>query len=82
MRACAIFWRMNPITLSEVFQLPAAERVRIASALWDSVADQPQALELTPEQAQELDVRYADYLANPHGGLSWAEALLVIRPSR
>ena len=62
---------MNAITLNEVFQLPAHERLRIASALWDSAADQPDAFRLTALQEAELDSRYADYLANPGAGEPW-----------
>ena len=62
---------MSTITLNEVFQLPAQERLRIASALWDSAANQPEAFRLTPEQEAELDARYADYLAHPSIGESW-----------
>lgn len=53
-------------------QAPPLERLRIAAAVWDSVADQPEQLALTPAQAQELDARYADYLAHPEDGVSWA----------
>ena len=73
---------MNPITLTEVFSLPAVERLRIALALWDSVADQPQVLDLTLEQAQELDARYADYLSSLQPCVSWADALPLIRQAR
>jgi putative addiction module component (TIGR02574 family) len=63
---------MNSITLTDVFKLPAPERLRIASALWDSVATQPEQFSLTQEQAQELDARYADFLAHPAEGESWS----------
>ena len=64
--------RMDSLKLDDVFKLPPLERLRIAAAIWDSVADQPEQLALTPAQTQELDARYADYLAHPEDGLSWA----------
>ncbi len=73
---------MNTITLDEVFQLPAQERLRIASALWDSAANQPEAFGLTPEQEAELDARYADYLADPSNGESWQAVKSQILQSR
>ena len=73
---------MSTITLNEVFQLPAQERLRIASALWDSAANQPEAFHLTPEQEAELDARYADYLAHPSVGESWHAVKSQILQSR
>ncbi len=69
---------MNTLTLDDVFTLPPAERLRIAAALWDSVADQPDQLALTAQHAQELDARYTDYLAHPDKGTSWANAKATI----
>lgn len=65
---------MSTLTLDDVFTLPPAERLRIAAALWDSVADQPGLVPLTAQQAQELDARYADYLKHSDTGVSWAAA--------
>ena len=73
--------RMDSLKLDDVFKLPPPERLRIAAAIWDSVADQPEQLALTPAQAQELDARYADYLAHPEDGLSWATVKSQILPS-
>ena len=73
---------METIDLTAVFQLPPAERLRIASAIWDSVADYPDQIALTPLQAQELDARYADYLAHPEDGQSWATVKSQILNSR
>ena len=73
---------MSTITLDEVFQLPAQERLRIASALWDSAANQPEAFGLTSEQEAELDARYADYLADPSNGESWQAVKSQILQSR
>jgi putative addiction module component (TIGR02574 family) len=73
---------MSTITLNDVFKLPAQERLRIASALWDSVADQSEQFILTQEQAQELDARYADFLAHPAEGESWLAVKSQILQSR
>ena len=48
---------MKSITLDEVLQLPVPERIRIVEAIWDSIANTPEALELTDEQKAELDRR-------------------------
>ena len=64
---------MKSITLDEVLQLPVPERIRIVEAIWNSIADTPEALELTDEQRVELDRRLEDFEKNPSGGSSWAE---------
>jgi putative addiction module component (TIGR02574 family) len=35
---------MKSITLDEILQLPVPERIRIVEAIWDSIADTPEAL--------------------------------------
>jgi putative addiction module component (TIGR02574 family) len=64
---------MKPITLDEVLQLPVPERIRIVEAIWDSIADTPEALELTDEQKAELDRRLDEFERTPDAGSTWAE---------
>ena len=45
------------VNLSEVLQLPVEERLKLVEALWDSIAEFPEALELSAAQKQELDRR-------------------------
>lgn len=58
-------------------KLPAAERARLAEALWDSIADEantdPDALPLSDNQRAELDLRLADCRAHPEASVSWEE---------
>jgi putative addiction module component (TIGR02574 family) len=62
-------------TLTKLLELPAAERVDIAMALWDSLtpAEQAAEFELTPEQRAELDRRLAEHIADPASAVSWDE---------
>ncbi|MCI0749102.1 MAG: addiction module protein [Nevskiales bacterium] len=64
---------MSAINLSEVLKLPVQERIRLVEAIWDSVAEQPDRIELAPWQAEELDRRFAAYQANPSDGIPWIE---------
>ena len=64
---------MKSITLDEVLQLPVPERIRVVEAIWDSIAETPEALELTDEQRAELDRRLDSLEKNPNAGSSWAE---------
>jgi putative addiction module component (TIGR02574 family) len=68
-----IFVFMKSITLEEVLQLPVPERIRIVEAIWDSIADTPEALELSDEQKAELDRRLESLGKNPDAGSTWTE---------
>jgi putative addiction module component (TIGR02574 family) len=61
----------NP--LSEILKLSVAERIQLVEDIWDSIAADPDALPLTPEQREELDRRLADADANPGEGRPWRE---------
>ena len=52
---------MSP-SLSELLKLPAGERAQLAMALWDSLTEAVREgeLELTPDEAAELDRRWRD----------------------
>ncbi len=62
---------------AEARKLPAAERARLAEALWDSIADEantdPGVLPLSDEQRAELDHCLADYRAHPETSVPWEE---------
>ena len=64
---------MSNALRKELFQLSAAERLELVEELWDSIADEDQALELTPEQRSDLDRRLVEADADPTGGSSWEE---------
>ena len=67
------FVPMKSITLDEVLRLPVPERIRIVEAIWDSIADTPESLELSDEQKTELDRRFENFEGNPDAGSTWAE---------
>ncbi len=64
---------MKPIRLSDVLELPVAERLKLIEAIWDSIAEAPQALELTEAQRAELDRRLDEYERHPEAGSPWSE---------
>jgi putative addiction module component (TIGR02574 family) len=65
------------IDFQQLLALPAAERLRLAELLWDSVGDAPRldALPLTPMQAEELDRRLAEYPEDDAAGRPAEEVL-------
>jgi len=62
-------------SLSELLKLPAGERAELAMALWESLSavERETALELTPEQAAELDRRWMDHVQRPESAVQWDE---------
>jgi putative addiction module component (TIGR02574 family) len=64
---------MKSIRLSDVLELPISERLKLVEAIWDSIADAPEALELNEAQRAELDRRLAEYERNPSAGSPWSE---------
>lgn len=64
---------MKPISLTDVLTLPVAERLKLVEAIWDSIAEFPEAIQLTPAQQAELDRRLDHYLSNPVSASPWPE---------
>ena len=59
--------------LSELLKLPPGERAELAMSLWESLSDaeRERELELTPEEAAELDRRWMDHLERPDSEIPW-----------
>ena len=67
--------------MNEQLALPVAEQVRLVEAIWDSVAEVPEAIELTQWQKEELDRRLAELEADPDSGATLEEVFARIRRS-
>lgn len=61
------------VLLEEALKLPVTERRKLAEEIWESIDGSPEAFELTPEQAAELQRRIDDEEQNPGGNYSWEE---------
>jgi len=64
---------MENVSISDVFQLPIEERIRLAQAIWASVASSPDQVPLTAAQVKELDRCYDEYLSDSDDGSSWSD---------
>jgi putative addiction module component (TIGR02574 family) len=65
---------MNKAELqSQVLQLPVADRLELAEALWESLEREPVQPELPPWQREVLDERLAADDAAPEAGSPWEE---------
>jgi putative addiction module component (TIGR02574 family) len=49
------------------------DRIWLAQAIWDSISAEPEQLELTEAQQQELSRRLADHQINPQSVVSWED---------
>jgi len=65
--------------LEKAMELAIPERIKLVEDIWDSIAIDSGAIQLTPDQRAELDRRLEDYRKNPNGNVPWetikAEAL-------
>lgn len=64
--------------LNELSRMSSAERILLAQDLWDSVADDPDAWQLTAQQRRELDRRLKAFRARAAkgtpAGATWRDA--------
>ncbi len=68
--------------LSEALSLPAAERLDMIERLWESLAADPEAVELSDAQRDELDWRIEEMDAAPDTGVSWDDVKCELRNRR
>jgi putative addiction module component (TIGR02574 family) len=64
---------MKSITVNDLLELPVSERLQLVEDLWDSIAEVPEANELSKAQRDELDRRLNAYHDNPESGSRWME---------
>ena len=70
----------NP--LPELLKLSVAERIQLVEDIWDSIAAEPDAVNLSGELRDELDRRLDEQAANPGVGRPWSEVKARILESR
>jgi len=64
---------MSSLDIQEILKLSVAERIELAEAIWDSIADAPESLPVTAAQKRELDHRLAEYENSRSGSAAWEE---------
>jgi putative addiction module component (TIGR02574 family) len=70
---------MVAVSLSDLLKLSPAERIQLAQDLWDSIAEDPEALPLTSEQRQELERRLAEHEQDPSTAVPWEDVRARLR---
>jgi len=64
---------MSKFSAADVLQLPVPERLQLVEDIWNSIADAPDALELTAEDKLLIDQRLEERRRNPGAGSPWEE---------
>ena len=64
---------MGSVSLSEVLEMEVPERIRLAQAIWDSIAEVPDAVPLSEADKAEIDRRLEAYYRDPKAGLPWSD---------
>jgi putative addiction module component (TIGR02574 family) len=65
-------------TIDELCALPVDERLKVVTAVWDSLPEET-AVPISPEQRAELNRRLDAYEANPEQVLTWNQVLEQLR---
>jgi putative addiction module component (TIGR02574 family) len=58
---------------NEINKLSIPERILLVEDIWDSIANENEAFELSQSQKDELERRSHSYKSNPSQGRSWQE---------
>lgn len=64
---------MKLIDLPEIQNLPVREKLRLVDELWLSMTRELESLEVSQEETEILDERWATFLLNPHSTLTLEE---------
>jgi putative addiction module component (TIGR02574 family) len=64
---------MSSNITDEIKKLSVAGRILLVEEIWDSIARENEAFELTPAQKKELERRSESFAKNPSQGRSWEE---------
>ena len=64
---------MSPELRDEIKKLSIAERLLLVEEIWDSIAAENEAFDLSQSQREELDRRIESFKQNPSQGRTWEE---------
>lgn len=64
---------MKQITATDTLRLSIPERIQLVEDIWDSIANEKDAVELSEEEKRIIDERLEAYHRNPEVGSPWEE---------
>ena len=65
--------------MQDILKLSVSERILMVEAIWDSIAESDEQVELSAETKQLLDERLETHKNNPNEGSSWDEVKARIK---
>lgn len=65
--------------MQDILRLSVPERILMVEAIWDSIAENDEQVELSAETKQLLDKRLEDHKNNPKEGSTWDEVKARIK---
>ena len=68
-----MFGRIQPVTYTEILNLPQSERLLLLEVIWDSLIEVPGAIPISDEVRDELDRRLENYYQNPESARPWED---------
>lgn len=73
---------MSKFSVADLLELPMEERLKLVGDIWDTIADAPEALQLTEEDKRLIDERLKERERNPRTGAAWQEVYVRITSRR
>jgi putative addiction module component (TIGR02574 family) len=67
------------VSINHILELPAADRVAIVQEIWDSILEDPEQIEISTVQREELERRWIDLQQNPDDGEDWDDVKKSLR---
>jgi len=64
---------MKQITATDALALSIPERIQLVEDIWDTIAIEPEAIELTEKDKKIIDERLEAYHRNPDLGSPWED---------
>ncbi|KKO20346.1 MAG: antitoxin [Candidatus Brocadia sp.] len=64
---------MKEITTTDILALSIPERIQLVEDIWDTIANEPEAIELTEEEKKIIDERLEAYHRNSDLGSPWED---------
>ncbi|MBI4690285.1 MAG: addiction module protein [Nitrospirae bacterium] len=64
---------MKKITATDTIELSIPERIQLVEDIWDTIATEAEAIELTEDEKRIIDERLEAYHRNPDLGSPWED---------
>ncbi|MBV5303387.1 MAG: addiction module protein [Chlorobium sp.] len=64
---------MKHITATDTLELSVPERIQLVEDIWDTISNEPEAVQLLDEEKKIIDERLEAYHRNPTLGAPWED---------